>query len=154
QHIPPGFSNMFAKRLNNQTHFEVKEGEDRDTVEPGKVIIAPGDKHMKIKNIGGKYKIEVYSGERVSGHCPSVDVLFNSVAKEVKSKAIGVILTGMGYDGAKGLLAMKRNGARTIGQDEKSSVVFGMPRVAQEVGAVQIQGSIDEIPKIIHSMSK
>ncbi|MFA5576157.1 MAG: chemotaxis response regulator protein-glutamate methylesterase [Tissierellaceae bacterium] len=154
QHIPPGFSNMFANRLNKQTHFEVKEAEDRDSLEPGKVIIAPGDKHMKVKKVAGKYKIEVFAGDKVSGHCPSVDVLFDSVAREAGSKAIGVILTGMGYDGAKGLLAMKRNGARTIGQDEKSSVVYGMPRVAYDVGAVQIQGPIEEIPKIIHSMSK
>lgn len=154
QHIPAGFSNMFANRLNGQTHFEVKEAENGDYVQPGRVIIAPGDKHIRIKNIAGRYKVEVFQGERVSGHCPSVDVLFASVAKECKDQAIGVILTGMGYDGAKGMLAMKRNGAKTIGQDEKSCVVYGMPKVAFDVGAVQVQADIDEIPKMIYSMSR
>ncbi len=154
QHIPPGFSKMFANRLNNQSHFHVKEAENGDYVEPGKVIIAPGDKHIRVKNIGGKYKVEVFSGEKVSGHCPSVDVMFDSIAKECKEKALGVILTGMGYDGARGLLAMKRNGAKTIGQDETSSVVYGMPKVAYDVGAVQAQASLEEIPKIMYSMSR
>jgi len=146
QHIPPIFSRMFAERLNNQTHFHVKEAQAGDYVAPGKILIAPGDKHMRIKKIGDKYKIDVFEGEKVSGHCPSVDVLFESVAKEAGSHAVGIILTGMGYDGSKGLLAMRRKGARTIGQDEQSSVVYGMPKVAYELGAIEKQASLSNIP--------
>lgn len=149
QHIPSIFSKMFAERLDNQTQFKVKEAQSGDYVEPGKVLVAPGDQHMKLKKIGDKYRVEVYSGEKVNGHCPSVDILFDSIAKEVGDKAIGIILTGMGYDGAKGLLAMRRRGARTIGQDEKSSVVYGMPKVAYEIGAVEIQSDLHDISQIL-----
>ncbi len=149
QHIPPVFSRMFAERLNNQTPLTVKEAETGDWVEQGKVLVAPGDRHMRIKKIGERYKVEVFAGDRVSGHCPSVDVLFESVAKEAGSNAVGIILTGMGYDGAKGLLAMKRKGARTIGQDEQSSVVYGMPRVAYDIGAVEKQISLSNIPRVL-----
>ncbi len=154
QHIPPGFSKMFADRMNSQCKLHVKEAENGDYLEPGKVIIAPGNKHMRIKNIAGRYKVEVFAGERVSGHCPSVDVMFESVAKECKEKGIGVILTGMGYDGAKGLLAMRRKGAKTIGQSEESCVVYGMPKIAFDVGAVSRQVHIDEIAKTIYLMSR
>lgn len=149
QHIPPTFSRMFANRLNQQTAFQVKEAVTGDIIEPGKVFIAPGDQHMKIVKVGDVYKVRCFVGEKVSGHCPSVDVLFESVAKEVGNKAIGVILTGMGYDGAKGLLAMKRKGAFTIGQNETSSVVYGMPKVAFNIGAVRAQGSLENIPRLI-----
>jgi two-component system chemotaxis response regulator CheB len=152
QHIPPNFSRMFAERLNTSTNLEVKEAESGDYVETGRVLIAPGDKHMAIKKIGSKYKVESFQGEKVNGHCPSVDILFESVAKEANSNAIGVILTGMGYDGAKGLLSMKRRGASTIGQDEKTSVVYGMPKVAFNIGAVDKQMPLDDIPKLILSM--
>lgn len=154
QHIPPVFSKMFADRLNAQTVFDVKEAENGDYIEPGKVFIAPGDQHMCVRKIGDRYKIEVFHGDRVNGHCPSVDVLFESVAKECKDNALGVILTGMGYDGAKGLLSMKRKGAKTIGQDEPSSVVYGMPKVAFEVGAVEKQAALEKIPNLILSMLK
>jgi len=154
QHIPPVFSNMFAERLNNQTELSCKEAKHGDYVERGHVLIAPGDQHMRIKKIGDKYKVEVFEGEKVNGHCPSVDVLFESVAKEAKNKSIGVILTGMGYDGAKGLLAMRRKGARTIGQDEKSSVVYGMPKVAFNIGAVEKQAPLENIHQLIYSMLK
>jgi two-component system, chemotaxis family, protein-glutamate methylesterase/glutaminase len=152
QHIPPVFSRMFAERLNQSTTFTVKEAETGDFVEPGKVLIAPGDRHMEIKKQGNKYKVECFQGEKVSGHCPSVDVLFHSVAKEVGRDAVGVILTGMGYDGAKGLLAMRRKGSRTIGQDEASSVVYGMPKVAYNVGAVEKQASLARIPHVLCSI--
>ncbi|MDF2890695.1 MAG: cheB5 [Clostridia bacterium] len=152
QHIPPIFSRMFAERLNNTTGLSVKEAENGDYIEPGKVLIAPGDRHMRIKKIGDKFKVEVFFDSKVNGHCPSVDVLFESVAKEVGDKAIGIILTGMGYDGAKGLLAMKRKGARTIGQDEKTSVVYGMPKVAKDIGAVEKQISLDMIPHMIYNI--
>jgi len=152
QHIPPVFSRMFAERLNNSTQLKVKEARTGDYVEKGHVLIAPGDEHMRVKKISGRYKIECVKGEKVNGHCPSVDVLFESVAKECGSNAIGIILTGMGYDGAKGLLSMRRKGARTIGQDEKSSVVYGMPKVAYEIGAVEKQVPLADIPRAIYSI--
>jgi two-component system chemotaxis response regulator CheB len=152
QHIPPVFSRMFAERLNNQTLLQVKEAQTGDYVEQGKVIIAPGDQHMKIKKVGDRYKVECFQGEKVSGHCPSVDVLFESVAKEAGSHAVGIILTGMGYDGAKGLLAMRRKGARTIGQDEQSAVVYGMPKVAYDIGAVEKQTSLVNISQVLFTM--
>jgi two-component system chemotaxis response regulator CheB len=152
QHIPPMFSRMFAERLNNQTQLLVKEAQIGDYVEQGKVLIAPGDQHMRVKKIGDKFKVEVFRGEKVNGHCPSVDVLFESVAKEAGENAIGIIMTGMGYDGAKGLLAMRRKGARTIGQDEKTSVVYGMPKVAYGIGAVEKQASLDMIPQLIYNI--
>lgn len=152
QHIPPIFSRMFAERLNNQTHFKVKEAQTGDFIEPGKVLVAPGDQHMKVKKVGDRYRVEVFQGDKVNGHCPSVDVLFESVAKEAGSGAIGIILTGMGYDGAKGLLAMRRKGARTIGQDEHSCVVYGMPKVAFEIGAVERQASLQAIPQALSMM--
>lgn len=154
QHIPPVFSNMFAQRLNSQTRFSVKEAQTGDYVEKGKVFIAPGDKHVKIRKIGDKFKIELYEGEKVSGHCPSVDVLFESVAQQAKNNAVGVILTGMGADGAKGLLSMRQNGAKTIGQDEQSCVVYGMPRVAFETGAVEKQEPLSKIPEYIIKAAK
>lgn len=153
QHIPPVFSRMFAERLNNTTNLEVKEAETGDCVERGRVLIAPGDRHMKIKKANNQYKTQCFEGEKINGHCPSVDVLFESVAKEAGENAIGVILTGMGYDGAKGLLSMRRKGARTIGQDERSSVVYGMPKVAFNIGAVEKQTPLDAIAKLIYTMS-
>lgn len=152
QHIPPTFSRMFAERLNTSTSLTVKEAGTGDYVERGQVLIAPGDQHMKIKKVGDRYRVECFEGERVNGHCPSVDVLFESVAKEAGKDAIGVILTGMGYDGAKGLLSMKRKGARTLGQDEKTSVVYGMPKVAFNIGAVEKQTTLDNIASSIYSM--
>jgi two-component system chemotaxis response regulator CheB len=154
QHIPPVFSTMFAERLNSSTPLNVKEAQTGDFVEPGMVLVAPGDKHMRIKKVGEKYKVECFSGERVNGHCPSVDILFESVAKEVGSNALGIILTGMGYDGAKGLLAMRRKGARTIGQDEASSIVYGMPKVAFDIGAVEKQAPLQDIHHLIFKMLK
>lgn len=152
QHIPPVFSRMFADRLNSSTKLQVKEAQTGDYAEEGRVLIAPGDAHIKIKKIGARFKVEVFKGEKVNGHCPSVDVLFESVAKECGDRAVGIILTGMGSDGAKGLFSMRKNGARTIGQDEKSSVVYGMPKAAYDIGAVERQASIDNIPQILISL--
>jgi len=149
QHIPPVFSRMFAERLNNQTALKVKEAETGDFVDPGRVLIAPGDRHMKIKKVGKRYQVECFFGDKVNGHCPAVDVLFESVAKEAGSCAVGIILTGMGYDGAKGLLTMRRQGARTIGQDETSSIVYGMPKVAYDLGAVETQTALGNIPHVL-----
>ena len=154
QHITPDFSRLFAERLNSSTAFTVKEARSGDYIEPGSALVAPGSKHMKIFRRGLKYYVECFEGDKVNGHCPSVDVLFESVAKEAGDKAIGVILTGMGYDGAKGLLSMRRKGARTIGQDEKTSVVYGMPKVAFNIGAVEKQASLNNISQSICSMIK
>ncbi len=152
QHIPPVFSRMFAERLDGSSPLEVKEAQNGDYLAPGKVIIAPGNQHMRIKRIAGKYKIECFEGAKVNGHCPSVDVLFESVAKAAGDNAIGIILTGMGYDGAKGLLEMRKKGARTIGQDEKTSVVYGMPKVAYNIGAVEKQLPLERINASLLSM--
>jgi two-component system chemotaxis response regulator CheB len=152
QHIPPVFSKMFADRLNNSTALSAKEAQTGDYIKPGCVLVAPGDQHMRIIKVGDKYRVECFYGEKVNGHCPSVDVLFDSVAKEAGGQGIGIILTGMGYDGAKGLLAMKRRGARTIGQDETTSVVYGMPKVSFELGAVEKQVALGNIPRLLCEM--
>lgn len=143
---------MFAERLNSETELCVKEAKTGDYVQKGQVLIAPGDMHMKIKRVGDRYKVECFQGGKVNGHCPSIDVLFESVAKEAGSKAIGVILTGMGYDGAKGLLSMRKAGARTIGQNEETCVVYGMPKVAFNIGAVEKQAPLQKIPQLIYSL--
>ncbi len=152
QHIPPVFSRMFAERLDHSTRLKVKEAQSGDYVEPGCALVAPGEEHMRIRKAGERYRVECFKGDKVNGHCPSVDVLFESVAKEAGSRAIGIILTGMGYDGVKGLMSMKRRGARTIGQDEKTSVVYGMPKVAYDIGAVERQSPLCDIPRLIFSM--
>lgn len=155
QHIPPVFSKLFAERLNNQTGLTVCEAKSGDLIEPGKVLIAPGDQHMRVKKVGNHYLVDVFEGEKVNGHCPSVDVLFDAVAKVYQDKALGVILTGMGYDGAKGMLTMLRKGARTLGQDEATSVVYGMPKVAFEVGAVERQLPLNRMAEAIcHTFKK
>ncbi len=146
QHMPQGFTSMYAKRLDDQCRVRVKEAQTGDTVRPGHVLIAPGgDQHMRVVKVNGVYQVECRSGPRVNGHCPSVDVLFESVAKTVKKDAVGIILTGMGGDGAKGLLAMRNAGAKTIGQDESTCIVYGMPKVAYDIGAVEQQVKLPDI---------
>lgn len=150
QHMPAGFTKMYAERLDkrNGHNLRVKEAQTGDIVRPGLALLAPGgDCHMELKNLNGQYQVVLKQSQKVNGHCPSVDVLFNSVAKEAGSNAIGIILTGMGNDGANGLLAMRKAGAMTIGQDESTCVVYGMPKVAYEIGAVQHQEKIQDIPK-------
>jgi two-component system, chemotaxis family, protein-glutamate methylesterase/glutaminase len=137
QHIPPVFSKAFAERLNSSCKLSVSEAVDGDPVEPGRVLLAPGNLHMSLNRTGGVLKVSVSSGPRVCYQRPSVDVLFQSVAEMLGASAIGVILTGMGSDGARGLLRMKETGARTIGQDENTCVVYGMPKEAVRAGAVQ-----------------
>jgi two-component system chemotaxis response regulator CheB len=149
QHMPPVFTKMYAERLNASCLMQVKEAQDGDVVEAGRAFVASGDMHMKVVRERGAYRIRCFPGEKVSGHCPSVDVLFDSVADAARRKAIGVILTGMGADGAKGLLKMRKAGAFTLGQDEKSSVVYGMPMVAFNIGAVARQAALEDIPKLI-----
>lgn len=152
QHIPAVFSKMFADRLDSQTALRVKEAQTGDYVDSGTVLIAPGDRHMKIKKVGKRYQAECFLGAKVNGHCPSVDVLFESVAKEAGSSAVGILLTGMGYDGAKGLLSIRRKGGRTLGQDEASSVVYGMPKAAFDMGAVEIQDTLGNIPQVLSDL--
>jgi two-component system chemotaxis response regulator CheB len=137
QHMPPVFTKHFADSLDNICEMEVSEAKTGDRVVPGRVFIAPGDKHMRVFRSGGEYIIDCKFGENVCGHCPSVQVLFESVAKNVGANAIGVMLTGMGSDGADGMLSMRQSGAKTIAQDEASCVVFGMPKVAYERGGVE-----------------
>lgn len=148
QHMPAGFTEMYAKRLDDECRVRVKEARTGDVVEPGQVLIAPaGDSHMQLVKAGGTYKVVMKKMPKVNGHCPSVDVLFHSVAETAGSRAIGIILTGMGGDGAKGLLAMRNKGAHTIGQDESTCVVYGMPRVAYDLGAVEYQEKISDIAR-------
>lgn len=149
QHMPANFTGPFAERLNSLCAMEVREARNGDSITPGLVLIAPGDYHMVVRRSGARYYVEIGSGEKVSGHRPSADVLLNSVAKIAGANAIGVILTGMGGDGAKGLLAMRNAGARTIGQDEASCVVYGMPKVAYELGAVENQLPLSKIANVI-----
>jgi two-component system chemotaxis response regulator CheB len=136
QHMPEQFTSAFAKRLHQLCRIEVKEAEQGDRVLQGRALIAPGNRHLRVRRTGGHYQVELMDGGRVSGHKPSVDVLFQSVARSVGGNAVGVLLTGMGEDGAEGLLAMRQAGAETIAQDEASCVVFGMPRAAIQRGAV------------------
>ena len=136
QHMPPRFTTAFAERLNNLCQIEVKEASDNDTVRPGRALLAPGNFHMLFRRSGARYYVNVKSGPRVHHQRPAVDVLFRAVAKYAGSNAVGAILTGMGADGAQGLLEMKESGARTYAQDEASCVVFGMPKEAIKLGAV------------------
>ncbi|MDO9493777.1 chemotaxis response regulator protein-glutamate methylesterase [Acetobacterium sp.] len=155
QHMPPVFTKLYAERLNNTCELEVKEAEDGDVLRPGRVLIAPGSYQMRLVKRGSGYSVKCTEEEKVSGHCPSVDVLFDSVAAVAGKQSVGVILTGMGRDGANGLLKMKKTGAYTIGQDEKSSVVYGMPMVAFNIGAVDKQLPLDRIAdEIIRFLSK
>ena len=153
QHMPPHFTEMYANRLNDQCRIQVKEAQTGDRVLPGHMLIAPGgDRHMHLVKVGDSYQVEIKAGPKVNGHCPSVEVLFESVAKAAGPHAVGIILTGMGGDGAKGLLSMRNAGAKTIGQDESTCVVYGMPKVAYELGAVEYQEKLSDIPKRTYSL--
>jgi two-component system chemotaxis response regulator CheB len=145
QHMPPQFTRAFAERLNGLCQIQVKEAEDKDWVQAGTALIAPGDFHLLLDRSGARYLVRVKKGPRVHYQRPAADVLFQSVAKKAGLNAIGVILTGMGRDGAKGLLAMKEAGAQTIAQDEKSCVVFGMPKEAIRLGAADKVLPLDRI---------
>ncbi|MGQ9610295.1 MAG: protein-glutamate methylesterase/protein-glutamine glutaminase [bacterium] len=149
QHMPEHFTRSFAQRLNEVCAIEVKEAENNDSVIPGRALIAPGNKHMLLRRSGARYYVEVKTGPLVSRHRPSVEVLFNSVAQSAGQNAIGVIMTGMGADGADGMLKMKQSGAVTIAQDEASCVVFGMPKEAIKRGGVDYVVSLDKIPETI-----
>lgn len=145
QHMPPVFTNMYAQRLNKICQMSVKEAQNNDRVERGRVLIAAGEYHLRLVRDVRGYYIKSEPGPKVSGHCPSVDVMFDSVATVAGKNAVGVILTGMGSDGAKGLLKMRQRGAYTIGQDKESCVVYGMPMVANNIGGVERQLPLDKI---------
>jgi len=151
QHMPEGFTKSFANSLNNICGLEVKEAENGDKLYQGRVLIAPGSKHMLLKRIGKEYTVEVKEGPLVNRHRPSVDVLFRSAARYAGNNATGILLTGMGNDGAKGLLELKESGAHTIAQDEASSIVFGMPKEAIKLGAAEKVLPLDRIASYILS---
>lgn len=145
QHMPEVFTRSFANRLNELCTISVKEAEDGDTVIRGRALIAPGNHHLLLKRSGAKYYVEIKEGPLVNRHRPSVDVLFRSTARYAGANAIGVIMTGMGDDGARGLLEMREAGAKTIAQDKESCVVFGMPQEAIKLGAAEQTISLDNI---------
>lgn len=149
QHMPPRFTTAFANRLNTLCQIEVREAKNGDTVLPGLALIAPGNYHMVLLRTGGTYSVEIKNGPLVCHQRPAVDVLFHSVARYAGANALGVIMTGMGRDGAKGMTEMRQAGARTIAQDEASCVVFGMPKEAIRAGAVEHVVSLEEIPRTV-----
>lgn len=154
QHMPEKFTAMFAARLHGICQIEVREARNGDRVIPGRALIAPGGRHMMLKRSGAQYVVEVADGPVVNRHKPSVDVLFRSVAKFAGANALGIIMTGMGDDGARGMKEMHDAGARTIAQDEASSVVFGMPKEAIKLGAADQVIGLDRIPAAIVSYGK
>lgn len=150
QHMPEGFTKMYAERLDRLCRMRVKEAKSGDAIVRGQVLIAPGGElQTKVVRQGNGYAVSCLPGEKVSGHRPSVDVLFTSVAEAVRQNAVGIIMTGMGRDGADGLLKMRKNGAFTIGQDRDSCVVYGMPMVAHNIGAVEVQASCENIAGVL-----
>lgn len=149
QHMPAGFTAMYAERLNRICKMEVREAKNGDRIRKGLMLLAPGGLQMRVVPLGNSYAVSVQEGEKVNGHRPSVDVLFDSVALHVREHAIGVLLTGMGADGAAGLLRMRKNGAYTIGQDKNSCVVYGMPMEAHKIGAVCQQCPLNTIGQTV-----
>lgn len=154
QHMPAGFTRSFAARLDQACQIRVKEAQDGDRILAGQALLAPGGLHMAITRSGADYKVRVGMGEPVNRHRPSVDVLFRSAARYVGNNAVGVILTGMGNDGAHGLLAMRQAGARTIAEDASTCVVFGMPREAIALGAAEDVLPLDRIPDRLLTMAR
>ena len=149
QHMPPGFTKMYADRLDRLCAMEVREAQSGDELKRGLALVAPADLQCRVVRIGTRYTVNCARGEKVSGHRPSVDAMFHSMADVVTCKMVGIILTGMGQDGAAGLLAMRKKGAYTIGQDKETSVVYGMPGVANNIGAVMIQSPIENVSNVL-----
>ncbi len=149
QHMPKGFTAMYAQRLNKLCAMEVREAKNGDEIHRGLALIAPADLQARVVRMGSRYTLACQPGDKVSGHRPSVDALFTSMAAQIKCHMVGIIMTGMGRDGASGLLEMRKAGAYTIGQDKNSSVVYGMPGVAQDIGAVMIQASCENIAAVL-----
>ena len=154
QHMPPKFTASFAERLNKECKVEVKEAASGDRVVPGRVLIAPGGWHMVLRRSGAEYKVEIVDGPQVHHQKPAVDVLFNSVARYAGANAVGAILTGMGADGAAGLLSMRKAGARTIAQDEASCVVFGMPMEAIKLNAAEKIVPLTQVTQTMIAMAQ
>jgi len=151
QHMPPQFTAAFASRLDSLCQIDVREARDNDRVVPGTALIAPGGKHMMLHRSGAQYHVEIKEGPAVNRHCPSVDVLFRSVAKCAGRNALGIIMTGMGDDGARGLREMRDAGAHTLAQDEATCVVFGMPKEAIRLEAAVRVVPLESIPNLILS---
>ncbi len=151
QHMPVQFTAAFAKRLNETCDMYIKEAQDRDIIRKGQVLIAPGDKHLVVEKLGDKNIVRTIDGALVNRHKPSVDVLFRSMANKIGPKGLGILLTGMGADGAKGLLEMKESKAQTIAQDEKSCIVFGMPKEAIKLSAANYTLNLKSITQYIKS---
>lgn len=149
QHMPEKFTAAFAARLNSVCRIEVREAQDGDRVHAGLALIAPGGRHMELVRSGAQYRVRIFDGPHVSRHKPSVDVLFRSVARAAGQNSTGIIMTGMGDDGARGMKIMKEGGAVTVAQDEASCVVFGMPKEAIKLGVVDIVSSLKKIPELI-----
>ncbi|MCL2388214.1 MAG: CheB methylesterase domain-containing protein [Defluviitaleaceae bacterium] len=149
QHMPSGFTQLFADRLNALYPQEIREAQSGDFLMRGRMLIAPADRHMRVVRQQGKLAVECYVGQRVHGVMPAADILFESVANVMGGNAVGVILTGMGNDGAKGLMQMKTAGSTNIGQDEASCVVYGMPKAAKDIGAIAQELPLDKIPAAI-----
>ncbi|MFN8844913.1 MAG: chemotaxis response regulator protein-glutamate methylesterase [Chryseotalea sp.] len=154
QHMPEVFTKSFAERLHAICKIEVKEAQDGDAVIRGRALLAPGNFHMEVFRSGAKYKVKLHQQDPVNRHRPSVDVLFHSLAAQAGENALGSILTGMGADGAKGLLAMREAGSFTIAQDEQSCVVFGMPKEAIKIGAAERIASLQQIPALLLTKMK
>lgn len=149
QHMPAGFTKLYSERLNRSCKMEVKEAVDGERLRRGLIVVGAGERHLRLCKDSNGWYISSKPGEKVSGHCPSVDVMFESVAEVAGSLAIGAILTGMGRDGADGLLKMRQKGAFTIGQDKETCVVYGMPMEAYRCGAVEVQAPLYKIAEII-----
>ncbi len=154
QHMPPVFTRMYAERLDKECAMSVREAQGGEAIVQGTAFVAPGDRQMRVVKQGDTYYIRLGETDKVSGHCPSVDVLFASVCLAAGSAGVGVLLTGMGADGAKGMLEMKRAGAFTIGQDQRSCVVYGMPMEAMRLGAVTRQASLEMVPSVLLNQLK
>ena len=154
QHMPEKFTAAFAQRLNNLCQIEVREARHLDRVRAGLALVAPGGRHMQLKRSGAQYFVEVLDGPPVNRHKPSVDVLFRSVARHAGHNALGIIMSGMGDDGARGLLNMREAGARTVAQDEASCVVFGMPKEALQIGAAQSTEALENLPRLISDYAR
>jgi two-component system chemotaxis response regulator CheB len=154
QHMPAGFTAEFANSLNQICHLEVKEAKDGDLLKPGRILIAPGNMHMYVEKRALATIVRLSDAPLCNGHRPSVDVLFESVAKCYQNRALGVIMTGMGKDGAAQLAEMRREGAWTLGQDEETSIVYGMPKVAYEYGGVQRQVSLSDMADAISKLAR
>ena len=154
QHMPEKFTRSFAERLDSLCRVRVKEAEDGDRILPGHALLAPGNYHLEVFRNGAEYRVRVFSSDRVNRHRPSVDVLFRSCARQLGANAVGVILTGMGADGARGLLEMRQAGARTIAQDEASCVIFGMPKEAIALGGAEEVRPLSQIPSCVLRMAQ